>query len=114
MGSQNAKAVEYLATEFIRLPATFIGHRIFVQPVTSDDVQLTFYTDTGGGGMFIEPATVHRLGLPVMSTEDERIASESVAFPAFHRRFGVPILYHGRRLSSRTRLFQNHGGLRHQ
>ena len=62
MGSQNAKAVEYMATEFTRLPATFIGHRIFVQPVTSDDVQLNFYTDTGGG-MFIEPATVHRLGL---------------------------------------------------
>ena len=90
MGSQNAKAVEYLATEFTRLPATFIGHRIFVQPVTSDDVQLTFYTDTGGGGMFIEPATVHRLGLPVMSTEGESIASESVAFPAFHPDASIP------------------------
>lgn len=46
-----------------KLPARFVDNRIFLHPLTVDGDELTFYSDTGGGGMKISPATVRRLGL---------------------------------------------------
>ena len=76
--------------DFITLPAIFMGDRIFVQPMTTEGVRLTLYTDTGGGGMFIEPETVKRLDLPVGKRIADNTEYETVPFPQFHPDAHIP------------------------
>ncbi len=51
---------------------------------------MTFYTDTGGGGMFIEPATVKRLGLSVRKRMADNTEYEVVTFPQFRPNAYIP------------------------
>ena len=75
---------------FKKIPAHFIGNRVFVQPVTDGGVRLKFYTDTGGGGMFIEPDTVKRLGLEVFKRVEDSSEYEFVNFPQFLSAQSIP------------------------
>ena len=47
----------------VKLPARFQGDRIFLHPMTTDGVELRFYTDTGGAAPRILRSTVERVGL---------------------------------------------------
>jgi hypothetical protein len=54
---------------FIKLPAQFKNDRIFLCPIMENGYRLEFYTDTGGGGMFIDPDVVKHLNLPIFKRE---------------------------------------------
>ncbi|HET7577960.1 MAG TPA: hypothetical protein VFK33_01675 [Bacillales bacterium] len=76
---------------FIKLPVKFRNDRIFLYPVTENGDRLAFYTDTGGGGMFIEPDIAEQLNLPVVRKE---IAKDEehlfVSFPNFQENTAIP------------------------
>jgi hypothetical protein len=63
----------------VRLPILYEEHRFFVQPITRDGVQLTLFTDTGGG-LFITAAAVERLKLGGLTAED--LGSRGISIPA--------------------------------
>ncbi|WP_155995090.1 hypothetical protein [Tuberibacillus calidus] len=81
----------YLNSTFKTLPAKFLWDRIFVYPVTESGYKIEFYTDTGGGGMFLSPDVSNDLGLPankkVMEDGEEKTV---VPFPTFQEGLSIP------------------------
>lgn len=75
---------------FIKLPARFINDRVYVCPVTVDGTRLTFYTDSGGGGILIDPALVQQLNLPVRVQNSEDAEELRVSFPPFQNTASIP------------------------
>jgi len=75
---------------FKKLPARFINDRVYVCPVTEDGTQVTFYTDTGGGGILIDPALVKHLDLPIRRRTIEDTEELRVSFPPFQNTASIP------------------------
>jgi len=80
-----------LNAAFIKLPAKFQSDRIFLYPVTESGNQIEFYTDTGGGGMFLSPDVSNDLDLPTNKKvmEDGEVRTV-VPFPIFREGSSIP------------------------
>lgn len=76
---------------FTKLPAEFSNHRIYLCPITKSGVQLEFFTDTGGGGMFIASETADKLELPIVKKKIENgEQGQYVPFPEFKKDASIP------------------------
>jgi len=65
--------------------------RIFLYPVTESGYQIEFYTDSGGGGMFLSPDVSNDLDLPTnkkVTVDGKEITV--VPFPTFREGFSIP------------------------
>jgi hypothetical protein len=75
--------------KMIDLPVDSTGDRFFVTLVTVKGESLRLYTDSGGG-LFLHPESVKRLGLPVRTIREGGNQHEVVAFPELRQGVSVP------------------------
>jgi len=85
------------ATPGFDLPATFVTHRVFVDPITAGGEKLHLYTDSGGGAKLLCRAAAARLRLATTAApHDGEMESElgkdlSIAkFPTFKPSASIP------------------------
>lgn len=80
-----------------RLPAEFIGHRIFVNPLFDDGASLALFTDTGGS-MLIKPNVLHKATKIIsksteesfLTSDEDRGEFQQAFFPAFNAEAWIP------------------------
>jgi hypothetical protein len=78
----------------VKLPARYVDDRIFVHPVTANGTELSFYSDTGGGGSCLHRSAVERLGLKPFKRRMGDQEHDFVSPPPFREDAALPLGAH--------------------
>lgn len=79
-------------TDFQKLPAKFEAHQIFIETITEDQDTIKFFTDTGGGAIFITEQLSNKLELEVDEQDFRGRSTKLATLPKLQSRYQIPFI----------------------